>query len=509
MKYLKEKPLYPFILCLYPAFYIYTLNKNYAEFSWLLIPCVISYLFLFLIYILFKILFKNKYISAFLSTLFFFFIFSFRIIYSELSILNPAFTSLLKNIDPLIKAALFSLVVLLFMFLIILMLKKINLKNYTYTLNIISILLISYMLFNMTTFKLPQNSNQNYQITYNNNIVFKKNNIKYPDIYYLIFDRYGGYYSLKQLGFDNKDFLNYLQKKHFYVAVDSRTNYPKTQYSLASSLNVDYLDPKIISQKPKDRNFDYLIEYNKVQKILKDNGYCSIQYSLTSTTITDENSNADKLYNYGYPFDEFTYIFLYNTVFSYTFPDFFLKNIYTNNMTKLLDNISSLQNCKNKPIYTFAHVMAPHPPYLFDKNGKELSTREMTLKSEKESYIDYVIYINKRIKKIIEKILADNHNSKIIIIQADEGPYIEADPQSKNQLSPKNIAIRTGILNAIYSPGQDKKFLYQNITPVNTFRLIFNEYFGTNFKKLEDKTFFVFPDETLTEVSQLIQPSYK
>jgi hypothetical protein len=44
------------------------------------------------------------------------------------------------------------------------------------------------------------------------------------------------------------------------------------------------------------------------------------------------------------------------------------------------------------------------------------------------------------------------------------------------------------ILNAYYLPqGADQ--LYPSISPVNSFRLVFNSYFGTNFPLLEDVSY--------------------
>jgi hypothetical protein len=52
------------------------------------------------------------------------------------------------------------------------------------------------------------------------------------------------------------------------------------------------------------------------------------------------------------------------------------------------------------------------------------------------------------------------------------------------------MAERFSIFNAYYLPGDGKSALYDTITPVNTFRIIFNEYFGATWERLEDKSFF-------------------
>jgi len=46
------------------------------------------------------------------------------------------------------------------------------------------------------------------------------------------------------------------------------------------------------------------------------------------------------------------------------------------------------------------------------------------------------------------------------------------------------------ILNAYYLPRGGQDLLYENISPVNSFRLIFDYYFGGNFGLLEDGSYF-------------------
>jgi hypothetical protein len=97
-----------------------------------------------------------------------------------------------------------------------------------------------------------------------------------PDIYYIILDRYLGSDILeKNYGFDNSPFLDYLRKKGFYVADKSRSNYLKTAHSLASSLNMEYVN--YLSAEVGETSNNWLplyklIEENKVTKILKLSG---------------------------------------------------------------------------------------------------------------------------------------------------------------------------------------------------------------------------------------------
>ena len=89
-------------------------------------------------------------------------------------------------------------------------------------------------------------------------------------------------------------------------------------------------------------------------------------------------------------------------------------------------------------------------------------------------YIYEIEYINARMLTIVAEILANSTTPPIIIIQGDHG-FGEGD--------------NFPILNAYYLPGIDPEVLYPTISPVNCFRLVFNEYFGSNLILLPDQSF--------------------
>jgi hypothetical protein len=64
-----------------------------------------------------------------------------------------------------------------------------------------------------------------------------------------------------------------------------------------------------------------------------------------------------------------------------------------------------------------------------------------------------------------------------MIIQGDHGP------------SHFDTSARMTILNAYYFPGKESA-LYPEITPVNSFRLLFNNYFNTDFELLDDVSYY-------------------
>jgi len=64
-----------------------------------------------------------------------------------------------------------------------------------------------------------------------------------PDICYIILDGYGRADMLQSVyGFDNSEFINALEQRGLVVENGSQSYYPRTILSLASSLNMQYLD---------------------------------------------------------------------------------------------------------------------------------------------------------------------------------------------------------------------------------------------------------------------------
>ena len=56
----------------------------------------------------------------------------------------------------------------------------------------------------------------------------------------------------------------------------------------------------------------------------------------------------------------------------------------------------------------------------------------------------------------------------------------------------------------LFYDGQE--IFYDTITPVNTFRILFNNYFGDNFEILEDKMYFAEQEEpwNFIEITEIV-----
>jgi hypothetical protein len=148
-----------------------------------------------------------------------------------------------------------------------------------------------------------------------------------------------------------------------------------------------------------------------------------------------------------------------------------------------------------------AHVIAPHPPFVFGPRGQRLiQTEPYSLTEigccERDLYVsryrDQVEYVNHLLQLEIDEILQASDVPPIILLQGDHGPGGHLERQNA---STPGMQARMAILSAYYLPDSSMSDLDPGITPVNTFRLIFDDFFGGDFGRLEDASYFLDLDD--------------
>lgn len=104
-----------------------------------------------------------------------------------------------------------------------------------------------------------------------------------PSVYYIILDGYARQDILSEVfSFDNRPFLEGLQARGFQIAEHSHSNYPNTALSLASSLNMDYLEPLAGPFDPQSRDLAplfNLIQHSRVQQVFHEMGYATVAFA--------------------------------------------------------------------------------------------------------------------------------------------------------------------------------------------------------------------------------------
>ena len=98
-----------------------------------------------------------------------------------------------------------------------------------------------------------------------------------PDIYLIILDMYGRADALEEYyQYDNREFLSKLEEQGFYVADCGRSNYSNTALSLASQLNMQYVDALL--DEVNLETSSYLLRNSAVRLALEEIGYKTVAF---------------------------------------------------------------------------------------------------------------------------------------------------------------------------------------------------------------------------------------
>ncbi len=493
----KSLVIHPFLFALFPILFLFAHNIGQVSFSEILLPTAIVLGFTLLLLLSSRLVLKDTQKAGIAVSFFLILFFSYGHVYGHIYKLIGWWR--IRDRHLLLS---WGIIFVCSSYFIIRTRKE--LKNFTKILNVMAAFLVVVSLINIVPYKFKAwLVSQNIKSTENigTNTAGSTKTDVLPDIYYIIFDRYASADTLKEVyNFDNSEFINYLSDRGFYVASKSRSNYAATAQSLAASLNMEYVNYLSDKMGEKSKNwmpiFAMLEDY-KVWRFLKSKGYKFIHFG-SWWHPTSRNKYAD--ININLPLSLGFLQLLYGTTMFYPIDNelgitkFGNKNLRQWKRVRYkFDKLAEIPDIK-EPVFVFVHMLLPHDPFVFDRNGNFLSRQEARKRSKVENYVDQLIFTNKKIKVLIKKLLSKSQSPPIIILQADEGPLPQRywdDMRHFNwkQATEAELREKMRILNAYYLPNVDKSLLYPSITPVNSFRLIFNLYFDTHFELLPDKTY--------------------
>ena len=318
-----------------------------------------------------------------------------------------------------------------------------------------------------------------------------------PDIYYVVFDRYGDERTLREQGVDNTPQFEYLANKGFFLARDSRSNYINTFLSLSSSLNFTYLDevPARVGAAAEDwRPIHELILSHRTGAFLRGHGYEYFHLGSWHPS-TRWNPQATRNINYYTAVPRAAMQLLDNPLFepvqlAFDSPLIDHRRQHWERIVRQVDDGVRLAATAG-PKFVFLHLLVPHQPYVFNRDGRFVPRHEENRRTRRENYANQVHAANLLMRRLIDGVLERSPSPPVIIVQGDEGPYPEGTEgrlYEWSRATPDILRTRSGILNAYHLPGEHSTRLYASISPVNSFRVVFNTYLGTRLPLLPDRT---------------------
>jgi hypothetical protein len=503
----KSIVIHPFLLAAYPTLFLYSHNIGEVTFNQTLVPIAVTVGIASAAWLILGLVFKNmpKIIPL-------------EAVWKKSAIIVSLFLALFFSYGyfriPLGNGNLFRLMSLTWIAIFIFgsfftIISKKNFAIATMVLNIVTGILVILPVSNIihrfsdirkVSHYIDSMAIQNFQPVEQNN--------SYPDIYFIILDAYAREDILRQMyNFDNSNFLNFLRDKGFYIADRSFSNYCQTGLSVGSCFNLSYLDGLVrqVGHNYTDRLIlNTYIKKSYALSFLKKHGYKIVAFP-SNALETKLQDIADTYLDSGTSINMF-HVAIKNMT---PLPDIIAEKKTSNDFDKhragilyTLDNLGKVASTFQSPKFIFAHLEIPHPPFVFGPYGQARNLEvwfndqdgdwlicpgRLNRGQYRRYYIDQLIFLNNRMKKVVDEILRNSSQPPIIMILGDHGPRSETIWEDPNKT---NVRECLAILNAYYLPNNGDKLLYPEITPVNSFRVIFNHYFGQKNSLLPDKTYF-------------------
>jgi branched-subunit amino acid transport protein len=307
-----------------------------------------------------------------------------------------------------------------------------------------------------------------------------------PDVYYVIVDGFANRLTMQEMFHTRFDQLyDFLKIKNFYVVPEARSNYDRTEFSLAATFNMQYIDdiPASLGKNFDDLNlFCRMIQDSAARRMFKRLGYKFVNVS-SGDSATDYIWSADKNIRCC-PFNHFT------TAVSTLTPLYATEKYFP----VLRDLLADMRLCPGDclkeivdipgPKFVLIHTEISHAPCIFDENGHRLplpSGSYMINWGTPEQVAGQWKYSQKVVSDWLSKIIDMSHGQSVVIIHSDHGSGI---PMNKKE---DWYNERMRILNALYLPGKTQTECYATMTPVNNLRIVFNTYFNAKLPLLPDR----------------------
>ena len=488
-----QYPIHTFAFALFFIFLLYVNNINEVLPSALILPVSISVVGIGIILVLARVLKKkfNK-VSIYLS-LVVVLIFSYGHVFLFLEDIDVAGNEIRHRHLLIVFGIIFVISVLIIKF-------KTHSKTTIPILNAIGLTVLA-----STVIMLPYSELFEQKLNINTpmeeTLIFE--NQHRPDIYYIILDEYAGQETLKNyFDYDNSDFISSLETNGFHVLENSKSNYVVTAFAAPSAMHMEYAHKSGEYSDVSSVNSIISNSYqqNKVMNFLNQNDYKTVYIYggvVEQIRISDENLCSDKAIN------NFHTLLTKTTIFWVV-----QKLEFINNLNEIrfcaFDELELVGKRNTEPMFVFAHIKLPHDPFTVGANGETITPKKIDFgigsAGNKSGYLNQLEFTNKKIIELIPKIIANSEVPPIIIIQSDHGVRFDITSISSDEemLSDEDMMILLRAYNnfsAFYFPDENYDEIYDEMTPVNTFRILFNKFFNTDFQILDDEMYFQFKDD--------------
>ena len=309
-----------------------------------------------------------------------------------------------------------------------------------------------------------------------------------PNIYLVQLDGYPRLDSVRdRLGINLEAFAQALETRGFAIASNSHSNYSQTWATLASLFDMTYLEdePGLLPAPPdlgeQRRRLQGVMNRGRAIQELRSRGYrIATQPSAFTTAAL---LSADRI-DASPDMNEFEELLLRKSGLMGLAGDWGESWAEGQARGRIESGIDSLGSRSfSAPTLFYDHILAPHPPFLFEADGSatplrpcypascpfwvnDFSGLDMTQDDYATALADELSYVNGRLLESLDR-LTKSDPTAVVILFADHG--MRFDPEDTAEHFENFFAART--------PGKPEVF-DASVSLVNVFPELFNAYFG-------------------------------
>ena len=318
------------------------------------------------------------------------------------------------------------------------------------------------------------------------------------NVYYLLFDEYGGTENLQTyFGYDNSDFYDALKERGFSVSETSRnTESCWTEDIVPNLLNLNY----VVNDDMTARVRRSYLENPALVQLFWGNGYQvnlvnHWRYLRFPGKELTRGQHEDNISSYLLQRSLFQQIPpVRNKIEQKIFMNY--RDNYVGPVENAIDALRGCADAVDGPTLTVSYIQCPHAPFVFHKDGSiQADKSKYWYWKDLSLYTDQLQYINSVILDTIDSIqakdpdavilLLSDHGARVPLHMVEQfgGPWFDAE---------KETPVMQNALVSAYIPGQQLNLEGQ--TGINATRMVLNAAFDLDLSMVEPAEGYVLPD---------------
>jgi len=333
-----------------------------------------------------------------------------------------------------------------------------------------------------------------------------------PHIFYIVPDGYARDDVLADMyGYPSNTLTDALVERGFVVVTNARSNYAQTVLSQGSTLNMQYLDVFGLHDIAGDNRAPAasVFRNNTVSWVLNALGYRLVTtmsgYEATEEMQFAENERGPGEFNRAL-MRRCWFVKLSERMRQSTSTAYAGKK----NKELVISSLSKLHEYARRqtPMFVYCHVVCPHPPFVFDRDGRDvflpngydgvadgshyMKECNVDQNEYRRLYLGQLQYLNELVIDSIDRIMETSARPVVIVVQSDHGPGSQLNWSSTEK---SNLHERMAVLSAFYLPHEYRDEFDPPISSVNTFRNLFRALYEMKLESLPDISYFMTWDQ--------------